>query len=92
MLNRSLALFGELEDPLYPSVSILEQQQAQIISALIPCFSPGNDYKVIVNAINVSSKFINLPRIKFYSKQRILKTLIYLLEEISSNKFVRFGF
>lgn len=92
LLNRSLALFGELEDPLYPSVSILEQQQAQIISALIPCFSPGNDYKVIVNAINVSSKFINLPRIKFYSKQRILKTLIYLLEEISSNKFVRFGF
>lgn len=92
LLNRSLALFGELEDPLYPSVSILEQQQAQIISALIPCFSPGNDYKVIVNAINVSSKFINLPRIKFYSKQRILKTLIYLLEEISSNKFVRFAF
>ncbi|RCK66233.1 AP-1 accessory protein LAA1 [Candida viswanathii] len=92
LLNRALGLFGELADPLYPGVSILEQQQAQIISALIPCFAPGNDYKVIVDAINVSSKFINLPRIKFYSKQRILKTLIYLLEEISSNKFVRFGF
>lgn len=92
LLNRALGLFGELADPLYPGVSILEQQQAQIISALIPCFAPGNDYKVIVDAINVSSKFINLPRIKFYSKQRILNTLIYLLEEISSNKFVRFGF
>ncbi|EMG48967.1 hypothetical protein G210_0370 [Candida maltosa Xu316] len=92
LLDRALGLFGELEDPHYPTVSILEQQQAQIISALIPCFTPGNDYKVIVDAINVSSKFINLPKIKYYSKQRILKTLIYLLEEISSNKFVRFGF
>ncbi|EGW34506.1 uncharacterized protein SPAPADRAFT_134192 [Spathaspora passalidarum NRRL Y-27907] len=92
LLDRALKLFGDLPDPLYPGVSILEQQQAQIISALIPCFTPGNDYKVIVDAINVSSKFINLPRINFYSKQRILKTLIYLLEEISSNKFLRFGF
>ncbi|KAK6462705.1 hypothetical protein DFJ63DRAFT_286860 [Scheffersomyces coipomensis] len=92
LLDKALGLFGHLPDPLYPSVSILEQQQAQIISALIPCFAPGNDSTVIVNAINVSSKFISLPRIKFYSKQRILKTLIYLLEEISSNKFLRFSF
>ncbi|KAI3404021.2 hypothetical protein KGF56_003180 [Candida oxycetoniae] len=92
LLNSALELFGELEDPLYPSVSILEQQQAQIISALVPCFTPGNDYKVIIHAIRVSSNFINLPRIKFYSKQRILKTLIQLLEEISSNKFLKFGF
>ncbi|CAI5755702.1 unnamed protein product [Candida verbasci] len=92
LLDRALGLFGELADPLYPTVSILEQQQAQIISALVPCFTPGNDYKVIVEAIHVASKFINLPKIKFYSKQRILKTLIYLLEEISSNKFLKFGF
>lgn len=92
LLDKALGLFGHLEDPLYPGVSIVEQQQAQIISALIPCFNPESDANVIVNAINVSSKFINLPRIKFYSKQRILKTLIYLLEEISSNKFLKFGF
>lgn len=92
LLDKVLGLFGHLPDPLYPGVSILEQQQAQIISALTPCFSPGSDAKVIVNTINVCSKFISLPRIKFYSKQRILKTLIYLLEEISSNKFLRFGF
>lgn len=92
LLNSALELFGDLEDPLYPSTSILEQQQAQIISALVPCFTPGNDYKVIVHAIGVSSNFINLPRIKYYSKQRILKTLIQLLEEISSNKFLKFGF
>ncbi|KAG5421112.1 hypothetical protein I9W82_000202 [Candida metapsilosis] len=92
LLNSALELFGDLEDPLYPSTSILEQQQAQIISALVPCFAPGNDYKVIAHAIGVSSNFINLPRIKYYSKQRILKTLIQLLEEISSNKFLKFGF
>ncbi|KAI5955460.1 hypothetical protein KGF57_003592 [Candida theae] len=92
LLNSALELFGDLEDPLYPASSILEQQQAQIISALVPCFTPGNDYKVISHAIGVSSKFINLPRIKYYSKQRILKTLIQLLEEISSNKFLKFGF
>ncbi|ODV77647.1 uncharacterized protein CANTADRAFT_27360 [Suhomyces tanzawaensis NRRL Y-17324] len=92
LLDKVLRLFGHMADPLYPGVSILEQQQAQIISALIPCFNSDNDSKVIVNTINVSSKFINLPRIKFYSKQRILKTLIYLLEEISANKFLKFGF
>ncbi|KAK6456322.1 uncharacterized protein RJT20DRAFT_128177 [Scheffersomyces xylosifermentans] len=92
LLDKALGLFGHLPDPLYPGVSILEQQQAQIISALIPCFTPGNDSRVIVNTINVCSKFISLPRIKFYSKQRILKTLIYLLEEISSNKFLKFSF
>lgn len=92
LLDQALSIFGQLEDPLYPSVSILEQQQAQIISALIPCFSSDTDPEVIVKAINVSTKFINLPRIKFYSKQRILKTLIYLLEEISSGKFLKFVF
>lgn len=92
LLDKALSIFGHLEDPLYPSVSILEQQQAQIISALIPCFGSDSSPYVIVRAINVSSKFINLPRINFYSKQRILKTLIYLLEEISSNKFLKFVF
>ncbi|KAI5968799.1 hypothetical protein CANMA_002235 [Candida margitis] len=92
LLNSALELFGDIEDPLYPSTSILEQQQAQIISALVPCFTPGNDYKVIIHAIGVSSNFINLPRIKYYSKQRILKTLIQLLEEVSSNKYLKFGF
>ncbi|CAK9436377.1 uncharacterized protein LODBEIA_P09350 [Lodderomyces beijingensis] len=92
LLNSALELFGDLEDPLYPSGSILEQQQAQIISALVPCFTPGNDYTIIVHAVKVSSNFMNLPRIKYYSKKRILKTLIELLEELSSNKFVKFDF
>lgn len=92
LLDKILKNFGDLEDSIYPGVSILEQQQAQIISAIIPCFKPQSNSQVIVNAVNVSSKFINLPRIKFYSKQRILKTLIYLLEELSSNKFLKFGF
>lgn len=92
LLDRTLSLVGELEDPLYPDTSILEQQQAQIISALIPCFDSDSNPNVIVAAITVSSKFINLPRIKFYSKQRILNTMIYLLEEISSGKFLKFVF
>jgi hypothetical protein len=90
LLNKVLGLFGHAVDPQYPGTSILEQQQAQIISALIPCFNSDSNAAVIVNAINVSSKFINLPRVKFYSKQRLLNTLIYLLEEISSTKFLKF--
>lgn len=92
LLDKVLGLFGDMEDSMYTGISILEQQQAQIISAIIPCFNSGSTSEVIVNAVNVSSKFINLPRIKFYSKQRILKTLIFFLEELSSNKFIRFGF
>ena len=92
LLNLALEIFGDFRDPAYPAASILEQQQAQIISALVPCFGPGNDYVVIVHAIRVSSNFVNLPRINFYSKKRILKILIELLEELSSNTFVRFVF
>lgn len=92
LLDKALTLFGHLEDPVYPGISILEQQQAQVISALVPCYGPQSNAKLIVNAISVSSKFINLPRIKFYSKQRILKTLICLLEEVSSNKFLKFTY
>lgn len=92
LLDNALSLFGHLEDPLYPGISILEQQQAQIISALVPCYGPQSNAELIVNAISVSSKFINLPRIKFYSKQRILKTLVCLLEEVSSNKFLKFTY
>lgn len=90
LLDKILGLVGDMVDPAYPESSILEQQQAQIISALIPCFGADSDPEVIVEAIAVSSKFINLPRIKFYLKQRILKTMIYLLEEISSGKFLKF--
>lgn len=92
LLDKALGLFGDIPDPLYPSVSILEQQQAQIISALMPCFLSECDADLLVETINILSKFINLPRIKFYSKQRILKTLIDLLEELSSNKFLRFDY
>ncbi|CCE87024.1 Piso0_005558 [Millerozyma farinosa CBS 7064] len=90
LLDKVLEVFGQLDDPLYPGVSILEQQQAQIISALMPFFKGNNDAESIVEAINVSSKFINISGLKFYSKQRILRNLTYLLEEISSNKFLRF--
>ncbi|CAN3376453.1 hypothetical protein DIURU_000115 [Diutina rugosa] len=93
LLEKLLDIFGDMVDPLYPEVSILEQQQAQIISALIPCFNTTNSSaEVIVKAISVSSKFVNLPRIKFYSKQRLLTTLTFLLEELSSGKFMRFSY
>lgn len=92
LLDQTLGLVGDLSDPLYPDTSILEQQQAQIISAIIPCFGADSDPEVIVAAITVLSRFINLPRIKFYSKQRILRTMIYLLEEILSDKFLKFVF
>lgn len=92
LLDKTLEIFGDIPDPLYPAVSILEQQQAQIISALMPCYLSESDANLLVETINTSSRFINLPRIKFYSKQRILKTLIDLLEELSSNKFLRFDY
>lgn len=92
LLKKILELFGLKEDPMYPGVSILEQQQAEIISSLVPCFNAKCDPRVIVGAINVSSIFINLPRINYYSKTRILNTLIHLLEEISSGKFLRFKY
>lgn len=92
LLDKTLELFGNFSDPLYPGISILEQQQAPIISALVPCFSAYSDITLMVDSIKVASKFINLLKIKFHSKKRILKSLISLLEEISANKFITFGY
>lgn len=100
LLDSVLALFGDRADPLWEdkdsdsksAPSVLEQEQAQIISALMPCFSATSDVRVMVRTIHVCLTFINLARIKYYSKQRILRTLIDLLEEISSGQFLRFGY
>lgn len=92
LLDTALQLFGDLKDPAFPELLVLEQEQAQIISALMPCFGVESSARVIVCAIHTSSTFLNLPNLKLYSKRRILSTLTYLLEEISANKFLTFDF
>lgn len=92
LLNNIIDLFGDMEDPSFQGASLLEQQQAQIIGSIIPCFKVNNNPKIVSYAIELASKFINLRKIKFYSKHRIMETLIKLLEELSSSKFIRFKF
>lgn len=92
LLDKTLKLFGDMVDPSFPDTLILEQEQAQIISALMPCFNRNSSARVMVQAISVSSTFLNLPNLKFYSKRRILNTLTNLLEELSASKYILFGF
>ncbi|ODQ80392.1 hypothetical protein BABINDRAFT_166729 [Babjeviella inositovora NRRL Y-12698] len=90
LLGMVLEVFGNTVDPLYPSTSILEQQQAQIISAIIPCFGTGSSIDLVIRGVEISSKFLNLPRIRFSAKQRVLKSMVTLLDEFSSKEYVLF--
>lgn len=92
LLNNIIELFGDMEDPSFQGASLLEQQQAQIIGSIIPCFKVNNNPRIVSYAIELASKFINLRKIKFYSKHRIMETLIKLLEELSASKFIRYKF
>lgn len=91
LLAAVMATFGSTTDPLYPDVSILEQQQAQMILAIVPCFAPGCDPLVVVAGIQVAASFLNLPRLAFQAKQRILAHLEAMLKETALGEYVAYA-
>lgn len=73
LLKAVIELYADVEDPENPGHSILEQQEAQIISALMPAVSPGSPPDVVISALNVSADIISseispLPRMSRISE------------------------
>lgn len=79
ILTILLRHFSQVKDPESPEHSILEQQEAQITSALMPAFDAGSSPDVIACAINVAAEFLGSNIVPLERMSRISQLLVRLL-------------
>ena len=80
-----MQLFGKTPDPDFPEVTLLEQYQAQIGSALTPAFAADSSPELAAEAVNVCATFIATGIVTDVDRMgRILKLLVAALENFSS--------
>lgn len=79
ILTILLREFSKVKDPESPEHSILEQQEAQITSALMPAFDAGSSPDVIACAINVAAEFLGSNIVPLERMSRISQLLVRLL-------------
>ncbi|KZF21359.1 HEAT repeat protein-like protein [Xylona heveae TC161] len=86
VIDQILKLFGKTPDPDFTEVSLLEQYQAQIGSALTPAFAADSSPELAAEAINVCATFIATGIVTDVDRMgRILKLLVSALENFSSD-------
>lgn len=86
LLNDIITIFSKFKDPLYPQMSILEQEQAQITSALVPAFQINSTPILASKALEVISKFIGFKIIKLNKLTRISKILVNSLKDLNNDR------
>lgn len=74
--------YASAKDPIYPTMSLLEQQQAQITSALVPAFHYDSTPIIASKAITVVANFIGSRIVKINRLGRILKILTDSLDDL----------
>jgi len=80
----SLQIFGRVPDPDFPEVTLLEQYQAQIGSALTPAFAVDSSPVLAAEAVSVCAVFISTGIVADAERMgRILKLLLSSLEEFT---------
>ncbi|KAH8726034.1 HEAT repeat protein-like protein [Phaeosphaeriaceae sp. PMI808] len=85
IIDQVLKLFGKTPDPDFAEVTLLEQYQAQIGSALTPAFAADSSPELAAEAINVCATFIATGIVTDVDRMgRILKLLVSALENFSS--------
>ncbi|KAF1967359.1 ARM repeat-containing protein [Bimuria novae-zelandiae CBS 107.79] len=85
IIDQVLKLFGKTPDPDFPEVTLLEQYQAQIGSALTPAFAADSSPELAAEAVNVCATFIATGIVTDVDRMgRILKLLVAALENFSS--------
>ncbi|KAF2002451.1 ARM repeat-containing protein [Amniculicola lignicola CBS 123094] len=86
IIDQVLKLFGKTPDPDFPEVTLLEQYQAQIGSALTPAFAADSSPELAAEAVNVCATFIATGIVTDVDRMgRILKLLVSALENFSSD-------
>jgi hypothetical protein len=89
--NSIIQLFGKTPDPDFPEVTLLEQYQAQIGSALTPAFAADSSPELAAEAVNVCATFIATGIVTDVDRMgRILKLLVSALENFSSESIALF--
>lgn len=89
LLNDILISLQNIQDPDFREVSLLEQYQAQISSALTPAFTGDTSPELAALAINVCATFIGIGIIKSVERMgRILRLLISSLESCTGKEIV----
>lgn len=83
LLGEIIELYSDMVDPLYPDVSILDQQQAQIMSTITPSFNKGSTVELAGEGIVLSSKFISSNITDIRKVGRIIKILTTTLENLA---------
>ena len=84
-ITNIVQLFGKTPDPDFPEVTLLEQYQAQIGSALTPAFAADSSPELAAEAVNVCATFIATGIVTDVDRMgRILKLLVSALENFSS--------
>ncbi|CAI6333670.1 unnamed protein product [Periconia digitata] len=85
IIDQVLKLFGKTPDPDFPEVTLLEQYQAQIGSALTPAFAADSSPELAAEAVNVCATFISTGIVTDVDRMgRILKLLVSALENFSN--------
>jgi hypothetical protein len=82
LLGDIITIYGPAKDPIYPTISLLEQQQAQITSALIPAFQEGSTPLLASEAINIVATFIGSGIVKVSKLERLFKILTDALGDL----------
>lgn len=92
ILNFVLKNYSTMRDPQVPGSSILEQQEAQITSALMPAFSKGSSPTVMSFAITVAAEVLASNIMPPDKLGRISQLLIVLLGNFKDpNSGIRIG-
>ncbi|KAG4304192.1 hypothetical protein PORY_002373 [Pneumocystis oryctolagi] len=77
IIQKIIKVFSPLKDPYFPTSSLLEQYEAQLISAIIPSFSSESTPEIAALAIHICPYFLTSGILKEISKTgRIVKLLI----------------
>ncbi|ONH66302.1 AP-1 accessory protein LAA1 [Cyberlindnera fabianii] len=83
LLGDIISLYASAKDPIYPTMSLLEQQQAQITSALVPAFQHDSSPLLVAEAIKVVAMFVGSGVVKVSKLGRTAKMLTGALEDLT---------
>ncbi|CDK29099.1 unnamed protein product [Kuraishia capsulata CBS 1993] len=83
LLGDIIEIYADMKDPLYPESSIMDQQQAQMISAIVPAFGKDSSLDLAGEAIVIASKLVTSHISHITKMSRVVKILTTSLEEFS---------
>ncbi|KAG7759140.1 hypothetical protein KL911_000277 [Ogataea haglerorum] len=86
LIGHIIDIFGNMSDPVYPEVSLLGQQSAQITTAIVPAFSRDSNIGLACTAIVLASKLLSSNIGQVSRMHRIVNVLTTSLEEFARAK------